>query len=382
MSNKVSMKKWDDKRVQDILTRIQNSRRYGDVNEVPSTAEELVNIVSDMDPSPNGRFFNILMTAINKHPHFYLENFGQKDRKAVRDGLNMYLDVIKEIKEKWPGEIDVKLPSNFSQRTHVIQNIIDYAHETQRTLFYLEANSDSISEMLIKFPNRKEMLAKIKSSLGDGQDINELLDPEYSYWRSHLAHPRIRDLIKDMISQPTLPSKEKFMGGARPHIVSEEQSEFIEECRHRDDTLNRLFKERHRGVLIDYPWNPDINVYTIFDISYNSTEILLTKEVDGIETPVANTFAVERYVVPEFRGQGLGIELVLIPNRVPGINKNMNGTGCYSPGGFKTREKAYDILLAEQELKLDNVSECAHNEPDNKKGSPGNVKKTGRTPSP
>ena len=381
MSSKFSMKRWDDKRIQDVLARIKNSRRYGDINDVPSTAEELIEAVKSMDPSSNGRFFNILMTAINKHPHFYLENFGQQDRDDVRNGLNQYLESVKEIKEKWDGEIDVKLPSSFSQRPYAIQDIIAYGYETQRTLFCLEADSDSISEMLMGFPNRREMLEKIKSSLKDGQSINELLDPNHRYWRNILAHPRVRDEVKDMIGVPTLPSKEKFIG-AQPRILSEEQSEFIEENRHRGDDINRLFQERHDGVLIDYPWNPDINVYFIYRLSNSSTEILITKEVDGIEKPAANTLGVERYVEPEFRGQGLGVELVLIPNRVPEIGKPVKGSGYYSPGGFRTREKAYDILLAEQELKLDNVVESSHNKPDNSKESHSDAKKIGRTPSP
>ena len=101
-----------------------------------------------------------------------------------------------------------------------------------------------------------------------------------------------------------------------------------------------LKRDDASGVIVtEIPWeNPNFR--------YISMTADTTLVVDKDDNPAGGIFQRNRFVLPEFRGQGLGVDMVLFGEKNPAINTM--GAGFYSAGGFATRKKAFEILKAEE----------------------------------
>lgn len=113
-------------------------------------------------------------------------------------------------------------------------------------------------------------------------------------------------------------------------------SEYATECLH----------ENHYIPVDDFPTRPPQNkTQPIFYIALPGKDNTCFCDIAALNSHgevVGMVTGGNRYVVPEYRGQNIGVEMVLIDELFPGL-KAMSQTGeehSYTPGGLKSREKA------------------------------------------
>lgn len=167
------------------------------------------------------------------------------------------------------------------------------------------------------------------------------------------CHPKLVEAMLPFVAKLTL--NEKDFIGNHVHILPQVQCDEFEKTRGRQQSIEKIFANRYSHNSIAIPWErEDIKVY----LGPSESDILITVQVDGHEIPAAcRHYGVERYVVPEFRGRGLGTELVLIGAKTPAIRGLEKGTGLYSPGGYASRKKAFDMLVQEFGLSDEQILE-------------------------
>ena len=357
MSDKLLRLKWSDKRLSDIITRIKFYTREEHKNLFDGlTPEGLLQSIKDLDPSKNLRFTNTILNAVEGAPQSYRLTIRNKDE--IREGLALYSKMEERAKTK--GDIRVEPISRFKwTHFHVVDDIIYEAKKAETKAFFLDISDDHLRSILEPFSTRYDMAQAILAHSGP---VEELLDPHFIDYENIFMHQKLYDVVKESLPTPKLPPYDVFIGTDRNSffrlnevkVLSQKESNEIERSRDRENILHEIFEERNElGVKLNYPQNKDINVYIVAYPGYDP-DLLITIEEDGLEIPVANTSGVERYVSPGYRGRNLATELVLIPNRIPGLPQYIspNGTGLYSPGGFKSREKAYKILNCEKDLEI------------------------------
>lgn len=144
--------------------------------------------------------------------------------------------------------------------------------------------------------------------------------------------------------------KESFMGGIHPTIMTQKQAD--DYIRNGFDAVinkrfNKLFSKLDTDSQtlfpIDYPYRDDIQV---FASNILRSTLLVTK--DGSDW-IGGNIVGDRYIKEKYRGKGFGIEVVLIQARNPAIGIR-SGTGLYSPAGYNTRLKAFDILMKDSQI--------------------------------
>lgn len=361
MSQKLLRLKWTDRRLSDIITRIKFYTREEHQNLFDDlTPESLLQSIQDLDPSKNLRFVNTILSAVEGAPQSYRLTIA--NNKEVREGLALYLKM--EDRAKTKGDIQISPISRFKwTHFHVVDDIIYEAKKAADKAFSLDMTNDALRSILAPFSAtaRYDMAQAV---LAHNEPIEELLDPHFIDYENIFMHRKLYEVVKASIPAPQLPTHDVFIGIGRDSffrlnklkVLSQKESNEIERTRDRENILHEIFEERNElGVKLDYPQNSDINVYLVGNPGYEETpDLLITIEEEGLEIPVANTSGVERYVSPGYRGRNLATELVLIPNRIPGLSQYVspNGTGLYSPGGFKSREKAYKTLECENTPEL------------------------------
>lgn len=100
-------------------------------------------------------------------------------------------------------------------------------------------------------------------------------------------------------------------------------------------TFERLSSDSPSLYQIDYHRRSDVNLYANEDI------LLFTDKEQ--KNWIGGFIRGDRYIRPEYRGKGLGTEAIVARMLLPTLNPP-NGTGFYSPDGYKSRVKAFEIL--------------------------------------
>lgn len=99
--------------------------------------------------------------------------------------------------------------------------------------------------------------------------------------------------------------------------------------------------------LDNFPYREQMGLDT--DISYiavsgdNSVNLAA---IDCSGEVVGMVYEGNRYVIPEMRGRGIGVGLVIVDEMFPGLGamKDKNGEHSYTPGGLASREKAIAMI--------------------------------------
>ncbi len=175
---------------------------------------------------------------------------------------------------------------------------------------------------------------------------------------------------------PTLPWFLMSRTSGSPHVVPPKECVSMEENRRRPERMEYLWSLKERGLGYEIESHKeDLQAWVVPATDHYGNIILATKGDNP--TPVANEDDLsdignkvsglrhlrERYVSPEYRGQGIGSALIIARESAPFLARKIYGSGIFSEGGFMSRKSAYETLAAAFEQKREAALDKKDNSP-------------------
>lgn len=157
----------------------------------------------------------------------------------------------------------------------------------------------------------------------------------------------------------TMPYFMMNLTDGRPKVFLIEECEKLEQQRKRPERMRLLWSLKEKGHAYEIKsHNPDYAAWVIPAWDGYGNIILATHgekaepiaHEDDLSVVAEGVSSVglrqvrERYVSPEFRGKGLGLELIVTREKTPLLSRVITGSGFFSPGGYASRMKAYKVL--------------------------------------